>query len=246
MLETSFTGYKGAGAPDWPNTFDDYQRCFIEGNPYSENLVVHEEIVNLHTTSQHKIFNNGFNNFPIVAPCITVVGQDIYIDLKLENNAPMSLFMQEWLIEQLKIQFPNFRFNFLTVGGHSDGCFHTVKPGALLSLNQIQTYKNTFPDWDVCYLPDQSWAKVKRFGKLKQKNQGKWWVPGEENNDEFTHFVETWLKDWVGYVEETVFDVNVLVLDERHVCVSPPANKQGNSYLKTHKMEPVNITVPHR
>ncbi len=246
MLETSFTGYKGAGAPDWPDTFDDYQRCFIEGNPYSENLVVHEEIVNLHTTSQHKIFNNGFNNFPIEAPCITVVGKDIYIDLKSENNAPLSLFMQEWFIEQLKIKFPDFRFNFLTIGGHNDGCFHTIKPGAILSIKEIQTFNDTFPGWDVCYLPDQSWDKVKGFEELKKKNAGKWWVPGEEDNDEFTHFVETWLNDWVGYVEETVFDVNVLVLDEHHVCVSQPDNKQVNSFLKKHNIEPVYIPWRHR
>ena len=59
--------------------------------------------------------------------------------------------------------FPNLKINVLTIGGHSDGCFHTIKPGAILSLEKIQTYKDTFPDWDVCYLPDQSWTKVKQF-----------------------------------------------------------------------------------
>lgn len=51
---------------------------------------------------------------------------------------------------------------------------------------------------------------------MKNKNH-KWWVPGEELNDDFTYFVETWLKDWVLYVEETVFDVNMLVIDEHNV-----------------------------
>ena len=39
-------------------------------------------------------------------------------------------------------------------------------------------------------------------------------MPGEEDNTEFTDFVETWLEDWVGFVEETVFDVNLIMLDE--------------------------------
>jgi hypothetical protein len=116
----------------------------------------------------------------------------------------------------------------------------------ILSLLDIQTYKNTFPGWDVCYLPDQSWAKVDKFVTLKKKNKGKWWVPGEEANDEFTYFVETWLQDWVGYVEETVFDVNVLVLDEHHVCVPNANNEQVNAFLKKHKMEPVHIPWRHR
>ena len=99
----------------------------------------------------------------------------------------------------------------------------------------MQTYSELYPGWDVCYLPDQSWDKVSEFSKLKRKNKGKWWLAGEEDNDEFTNFVETWLQDWVGYVEETVFDVNVLVLDEHHVCVSNPNNEQVNTFLKNHQ-----------
>ena len=57
--------------------------------------------------------------------------------------------------------------------------------------------------------------------------------------------METWLQDWVGYVEETVFDVNVLVLDEHHVCVSS-MNPIVTEFLKKHKMEPVHIPWRHR
>ena len=118
--------------------------------------------------------------------------------------------------------------------------------GAILSLYNVQTYSELYPGWDVCYLPDQSWDKVSEFSKLKRKNKGKWWLAGEEDNDEFTNFVETWLQDWVGYVEETVFDVNVLVLDEHHVCVSNPNNGQVNTFLKNHNMEPVYVPWRHR
>ena len=54
---------------------------------------------------------------------------------------------------------------------------------------------------------------------MKHSNEGKWYLAGEEDNTEFTHFVETWLQDWVGYVEESVFDVNVLMLDEHPIVV---------------------------
>jgi hypothetical protein len=95
-------------------------------------------------------------------------------------------------------------------------------------------------------LPDQSWDRVSAFNKIKHKVSGKWWVPGQEDNDEFTNFVESWLTNWVGFVQETVFDVNVLVLDEHHVCVSQPDNKQVNDFLKKHKMEPVYVPWRHR
>ena len=129
--------------------------------------------------------------------------------------------------------------------GHTDANFHPVKPGVILSLYDVHNYQKTFPGWDVCYLPDQSWDKVRGFLKIKRKNQGKWWLAGEEDNDEFTHFVETWLQDWVGYVEETVFDVNVLVLDEHHVCVNQ-MNPTVVNFLKKHNMEAVHVPWRHR
>ena len=140
----------------------------------------------------------------------------------------------------------DFEIIFHKYDGHTDGNFHPIKPGALLSLTDVQNYSKTFPNWDVCYLPDQSWDKVSGFLKMKKQVAGKWWVPEQENNIGFTQFVETWLNDWVGYVEETVFDVNVLVLDEKHVCVSQKNNEQVNNFLKKHGMEPVYIPWRHR
>lgn len=141
---------------------------------------------------------------------------------------------------------PDWRIVTHEFDGHTDGSFHPLKPGAILSLYDVQTYSETFPGWDVCYLPDQSWKKVNKFLKLKKVNAGKWWLPGEEDNAEFTHFVETWLQDWVGYVEETVFDVNVLMVDEHHCCVSNPDNEQVNAFLKKHNIEPVYVPWRHR
>lgn len=179
-----------------------------------------------------------FSQIEIGAPSYTVVGRDIYVD---QGDSAIA----KELVDLLSNNFPNLRLNKLYHGGHSDGCFHTLKPGAILSLEEIQTYENTFPGWDVCYLPDQSWDKVKGFLKLKDQVGGKWWVPGEEDNNEFTNFVETWLQDWVGYAEESVFDVNVLVLDEHHVCVNN-MNPTVIDFLKKHNMEPIHVPWRHR
>ena len=150
------------------------------------------------------------------------------------------------LVANTPSNFDKFEVIYKPMYGHTDGNFHPIKPGAILSVFDVQTYEETFPGWDVCYLPDQSWAKVKGFRKLKLKNEGKWWLAGEEDNSEFTQFVETWLQDWVGYVEETVFDVNVLMLDEHHCCVSNANNEQVNAFLKKHKVEPVYVPWRHR
>jgi len=243
LSEQSFIGHKGDDAPDWP-LYKDYLERFCNNQPLSDKPNIHNELVNIHNEEPTM-------HFAIPAPSITVVGQDLYIDVyevihfKVQNEMHRRLLV-DYYIKHFANMFPNFRINLLTIGGHSDGCFHTIKPHAILSLYEIQTYENTFPDWDICYLQNQSWNAVAPFLKIKKQNQGKWWVPGEEENTEFTNFVETWLQDWVGYVEETVFDVNVLVLDEHHVCVSQPDNEIVNAFLKKHNMEPVYVPWRHR
>jgi hypothetical protein len=81
--------------------------------------------------------------------------------------------------------------------------------------------------------------------ELKKKNAGKWWVPGEELNDDFTDFVETWLKDWVLYVEETVFDIGMLILDPKNVIVIN-YNKQVFDAFERHGITPHVINFRHR
>ena len=130
-------------------------------------------------------------------PFITLVGNRIYLDNKMFTE-----HSKKWF----KNQFPDFEYVEVSIGGHSDACFMTLKPGAILSVYDIQPYEETFPEWDVCYLPDPRWGKVSPFLDMKDKVDGKWWVPGEEYNDAFIEFVNTWLSKWVGYVEETVFD----------------------------------------
>ena len=113
--------------------------------------------------------------------------------------------------------FPDYRTHIIDTIGHSDGTYCPVVPGLIVSLLGPITYEKTYPGWEVISLPGQSWNRIKPFMDLKQKNNGKWWVPGEELNDDFTNFVEGWLGHWVGYVEETVFDVNMLVIDKHNV-----------------------------
>lgn len=143
------------------------------------------------------------------------IGKDIYCGTY--ENSDLTIRMGDRDLNQLAKILPEYRWHNTETGGHLDGTYCPVVPGLIISLMDIPTYKDTFPDWEVIYLPNQSWEKVLPFLKLKEKNKGKWWVPGQELNDDFTNFVEEWMGHWVGYVEETVFDVNMLVIDEKNV-----------------------------
>jgi hypothetical protein len=169
----------------------------------------------------------------------TRVGRDVYTGTHhLKENLDNRL-------RSMRSNFPEYRWHGVDTNGHNDGVFCPVKPGLIISLLDIPTYAESFPGWEVVYLPEQSWEKVRPFLKLKQKNYGKWWVPGEELNDEFTEFVESWLGHWMGYVEETVFDVNMLVIDEHNV-VCNNYNKQVFDAFERHGITPHVINFRHR
>lgn len=144
-----------------------------------------------------------------------------------------------------KWESEGFEVTITSRGFHSDGCFCVVKPGCIVSLHDIQDYKSEFPNWDVLYLPDQSWEKVSPFLKMKNKVGGRWWLRGEEHNNQLIDFVNTWLNDWVGYVEETVFDVNMLSIDQNTIICNN-YNKQVFDHFKKHKVEPVVFNFRHR
>jgi hypothetical protein len=174
------------------------------------------------------------------AAVITRVGKDLIHGVVHFDGHVNSAFYNA------KIHFKDYKNHIVReTAGHTDSAFCPVKPGLIISLNRPYAHQHTFPGWEVVSLPDQSWAKVSPFLHLKEKNKGKWWVPGEEYNDDFTDFVETWLRDWVYYVEETVFDVNILVIDENNV-VCNNYNKDVFDAFERHNITPHIINFRHR
>ena len=169
------------------------------------------------------------------------VGKDLFFDCFYKNDHDRKIkdkYVEQWRRE-------GFRVHVSHRGYHSDGVFCVVKPGCIVSLNDVQDYATEFPGWDVLYLPDQSWSKVDPFMKMKDKVGGQWWLKGEEHNDELIQFVNTWLNDWVGYVEETVFDVNMLSIDQNTIICNN-YNKTVFDHFKKHKVEPIIFNFRHR
>lgn len=144
---------------------------------------------------------------------VTRIGKDLYFGTE-DYNQPLDEYR-----EFINSEFVDTRNHIVNTGGHSDGSYCPVTPGLIVSLKDIPTYKDTFPGWEVVYLENQSWGKVRPFLDLKEKNHGKWWIPGFEYDNSVIEVVETWLKHWTGYVEETVFDVNMLIVDPKNVIV---------------------------
>lgn len=219
--------------PDWilkelDTVFD--IKSFYDLTHYANFLNINEHV----TKQGNSIVYSNINS----ANC-TRIGKDLYFGTESESDNVDVL--QKYYSEM----FPDYRCHIIDTGGHSDAVFCPVKPGLIVSLYDIPTYEKTFPDWEVVYLPYQSWEKVDAFLGLKDKNKGKWWVPGQELNDDFTNFVEKWMNDWVGYVEETVFDVNMLVVDAKNVICNNYNQKVFDAFSR-HGITPHVVNFRHR
>jgi len=136
--------------------------------------------------------------------------------------------------------------HWIEVGGHNDACFHTCKPGVIISIDDVIDYSRSFPNWDVLYIPPEHSANsISEFEKAKEYTSGKYWIPGESDNKELLSYVNTWLDSWVGFVQETVFDVNVLMVNDHTVLVSN-YNKLVFDYFKKHRIDPIITPLRHR
>jgi hypothetical protein len=180
-----------------------------------------------------------FDKYNINGAMISRIGKDLYFGTESydQDHTEYKNYISQ--------EFPNYRNHIVNTGGHSDGTYCPVAPGLIISLKDVPTYKDTFPNWEVVYLPGQSWTKVAPFLKLKQKNKGKWWIPGFENDQDVIDTVEQWLGNWTGYVEETVFDVNMLVVDPKNVIVFN-YNKQVFDAFGRYGITPHIVPFRHR
>lgn len=167
---------------------------------------------------------------------VSRIGKDLYFSIYKDDPSKLDFITKE---------FSSYRTHIIKTLGHGDGTYCPVTPGLIISLYDIPEYSETFPDWEVVYLPYQSWEKVQPFLTLKRKNQGRWWIPGWEYDDDLVDVVETWMSHWVGYVEETVFDVNMLVIDSKNVIVFN-YNDQVFAALDRYGITPHVIPFRHR
>ena len=168
-------------------------------------------------------------------------GKDLYFSFCHVINK----LNQKSFDDKLRGLFPDYRINYLANTGHSDGSTCVVKPGLVVSLKDTENCQQLFPDWDVCSISGESWEKVDGFLKMKEKNKGKYFVAGEEDNDDLIEYMDSWLSHWQLYVEESVFDVNMLVIDENNIICNG-YNEKVFKYFEKHGVTPHIVNFRHR
>jgi hypothetical protein len=175
------------------------------------------------------------------ASCIVRVGRDIFFD----NSDFLRPEQTGWIVEN--VLDDRYRIHEAVTDGHGDAVFAILTPGVILSSKHDVNldFERDFPGWEVCKVWDPTiWAAME-VGKFKyESSPGAWYVQGQTPTPEFTDFVNTYLTKWTGFVAETVFDVNCLVLDEQHVIFSN-YNREVFDFCRRHGIEPIISELRH-
>lgn len=186
----------------------------------------------------------------LMPPSIVRLGKDIILDDQPDqhsNTKHSAEALKKWLQPiGYKVHFTQtHNFQFKGRISHSDSCFSIQKPGVILTSEDARSYTETFfKGWDafqVTYPQD----KVKNWIRFKDDTKAYLFEDNKYIDPAWNKLLTTWLSDWVGYAKETLFDVNVLSLDENHVIVSN-YNKEVFNFFKKHKIEPIISPWRHR
>ena len=172
------------------------------------------------------------------APAITRIGDIILVDEKDVNG------FWDWYCK-VKPDHKHKKIK-VAIGGHNDGSMCLPKPGLVISTNWVDKslFNETLPGWDnlVIEHPNNFVEQYPQFRELKNKS---WFVDGEMGNKTFTNFVDTYLKDWCGNMEESIFEVNMLSIDEKTI-LSLNYQKEVHNKLKSVNIEPIYTRFRHR
>jgi hypothetical protein len=175
------------------------------------------------------------------ASCIVRVGRDVFFD----NSDYLKPHQSRWIADNLL--GTEYRIHEAVTDGHGDAVFAILKPGVILSSKHDVNlnFDKDFPGWEVCKIWDTSIHAAMAVGKFRyEESPGAWYVQGQTPTPEFTEYVNTYLTKWTGFVAETVFDVNCLVLDEQNVIFSA-YNKTVFDFCEQHKINPIICELRH-
>ncbi len=185
--------------------------------------------------------NEVVRDMNINSACTLRIGKDLYFGLV---HPQLQEIVYQEHVEKL---FPDYRCHITSYSGHTDSVFTALCPGLIMTVgggcwgegvDPDQKYKDEFPGWERVHLENESWGKMRPWAEFKSKTRGRWWIEGASYEKATVEYVDSWMSHWVNYAAETVFDVNLLMIDRHNAII----NSENPVVVK--KLEEYGIT-PH-
>jgi hypothetical protein len=213
--------------PDYVRPGDFYSALPEHATEVQEKFEKFKKIDQAHLDAKLNFYKHVFDNIEaqgneivstdldFINGCfVSRIGRDLYFATQTYHDDKQDI------LNQVNNLFPHTRNHIVNSGGHGDAVYCPVTPGLIISLNDVPTYAGTFPGWEVVYLEPSNYAHMREFEVSMKRNKGRWFMPGFEKDSNLINMVDHYFDDWVGQVSETVFDVNMLIVDPKNVVVS--------------------------
>lgn len=123
------------------------------------------------------------------------------------------------------------RFHPVPRHGHLDSKFALLRPGLLMTWLSREELPAPLQDWDIIPIANKEPLPAE-FVHLRERRF-------------YKDFVERWLQDWIGSVDETYFDVNVLSLGPDRVLMNG-YSPDLFAKIRRYGIEPIPVNFRHR
>ena len=178
--------------------------------------------------SRPKVDSTKLTKRPAISPRddILVVDNRLFVDVDTINGSNVHNFGDRLCISRdvdpdtAARLFPNHKIIRFYQPGHVDGWFTIPTPGLIVSGIDHQRpdlmkmfYKTYFADHEVVYVSE---TLAKADWGLNRTHQT--WTSHADSA--LSDFLNQYLSAWTGTPEETVFEINMLILDRRNVVVN--------------------------
>jgi len=183
-------------------------RNYFKVNPWQQHIDLYKEAGSV------VIEHNDGPWACIAPPCMVRIGKDLYVDYIHHEEKNVWGLVTEPLVELAK----DYRVHISMIDGHSDSIFCPVNEELILTTSYKKSYNKTFPGWEIYNINHENRSyPVNMGGGFYQ-----WHIPDSKigANKEFAKHIQEKAQSWVGEYQETVFDVNLLIIDEKNIlCV---------------------------
>ena len=137
---------------------------------------------------------------------------------------------KEWMKREISLRYPGTRFLDIPVGGHIDGKIALLKPGVLMTWN-AKWVPDEMKNWTIIEVEDDDFMPEDFLNTRKRRYH--------------TEYVSKWLSHWVGFPDESVFDVNVLSVNESTV-ICTGKNEAAFAQMEANGITPIYWNFRHQ
>lgn len=139
------------------------------------------------------------------AACFVKCGRDIFHTLPASRmeGAKGTTAGLEWVKRQVG---DKYRFHAVNRIGHLDGKIALIKPGLLLSWIPKSDLPECLQSWDIIFLEKKGEIPAEFESMRKQRH--------------YKDYVTRYLSEWIGNIDETYFDVNIISINENLVMLN--------------------------